>query len=271
METLDSLMSTAETITHQDIPSKTLNEREILESMEEVVDNVKKAGEKVFHNKPLAFNLLERTHSILKNVDKVLAEKEVSSNAKSKMKRSVPEMDKKPTMQDMLDKFYINKNSLKLPTTPLKSLRQARSAEEVDEKLSKALDAVKTWEETMSRLSSSRKKRELRYSTKPTLKTRGYSNDQYSWLLNEFNLTKEEVDSIQILNEEQFAVLQSSLNESSHGKEYTMDDLNEVLESARQLVPVELEAAAQGALHMGYHLGGRARVAADPVVKLVNN
>merc|ERR1719370_30831 len=119
--------------------------------------------------------------------------------------------------------------------------------------------------------SLSRDKRELRYSTKPTLKSRGYSNDQYSWLLNEFNLTKEEVDSIQILNEEQFAVLQSSLNEASHGKEYTMDDLNEVLESARQLVPVELEAAAQGALHMGYHLGGRARIAADPVVKLVNN
>merc|ERR550519_983846 len=133
------------------------------------------------------------------------------------------------------------------------------------------LEANKKMNDPESAKSSSRNKRELRYSTKPTLKSRGYSNDQYSWLLNEFNLTKDEVDSIQILNEEQFAVLQSSLNEASHGKEYTMDDLNEVLESARQLVPVELEAAAQGALHMGYHLGGRARVAADPVVKLVNN
>jgi len=283
METFDNLMSTAETIS-QDVPSKSLSEREIHGIMEEVVENVKKAGEKVIHNKPIAFNLLERTHSILRNVDKVLAEKEVSSSTKSTMKRSVPEMDKKPTMQDMLSKFYINKNSLKLPTTALRSPRQASSAEEVDEKLSRALDAVKSWEETMSRLeankkmndpesvksSFSRNKREVRY-TKPTLKTRGYSNDEYSWLLNEFNLTKGEVDSIQILNEEQFALLQSSLNEASHGKEYTMDDLNEVLKSARQLVPVELEAAAQGALQMGYHLGGRARVAADPVVKLVNN
>ena len=36
------------------------------------------------------------------------------------------------------------------------------------------------------------------------------------------------------------------------------------------MVPTELEAAAHGALHMGYHLGGRAKVAADPVVRMMN-
>jgi len=282
METFDNLMSTAETITHEG-SSTSLNDGELYENMEDVVENVKKAGEKVITNKPLAFHLLERTHSILRNVDKALAEKRVPTNTKTERKRSVPEMDQKPTMQDMLSKFYINKNSVKLPTTPLQSLRQARSAEEVDERLYKALDAVKSWEETMSRLESdksmtdpesvksiSRNKREVR-NVKPKLKTRGYSKDQYRWLLNEFNLTKAEVDSIQTLNDEQFTVLQGSLNEASQEEKYTMDDLTEVLKSARQLVPVELEAAAQGALHMGYHLGGRARVAADPVVKLVNN
>jgi len=54
-------------------------------------------------------------------------------------------------------------------------------------------------------------------------------------------------------------------------EEYSVDDLLNVFRSGRQLVPAELEAAAQGVVHVGRHLGGRARVAVDPVVSLVRD
>jgi len=166
----------------------------------------------------------------------------------------------------------------------VKSSGGFRSAEAVDKKFSKALDSVKSFDEAVARLEEvskladsdnetpdSREKRESN-KIKPKLKTRGFSEDQYSWMLNEFDLTRDDVDSVRYLSRDQFSALKSSLNEKSRGEEEsTMEDFFEVLKSARQLVPDELEAAAHGALHMGYHLGGRVRVAVDPVVRLVNN
>merc|ERR1719318_1974312 len=229
------------------------------------------------------------------------AESSTQSEVKSMKKRSLPEMDKKSSLQDILNQFYIDKNTVRIPFAPVKTAnfasyaagkndkihikpsRGARSAD-VDEKFSKALDSVISFDEAVARLEEVRKladsdketpeSREKRESNKikPELKTRGFSEDQYSWLLNEFNLTRNDVDSVRFLSKDQFSALESSLNEKSREEEeYTIDDLVKVLKSARQLVPAELEAAAHGALHMGYHLGGRVRVAADPVVKLVNN
>merc|ERR1719318_301712 len=228
------------------------------------------------------------------------AESSAQSEVKSMKKRSLPEMDKKSSLQDILNQFYIDKNTVRIPSAPVKTAnsvsygagqndkihikpsRGVRSAD-VDEKFSKALYSVKSFDEAVARLEEVRKladsaqetpeSREKRESNKikPELKTRGFSEDQYSWLLNEFNLTRDYVDSVRYLSKDQFSALESSLNEKSREEEYTIDDLVKVLKSARQLVPAELEAAAHGALHMGYHLGGRVRVAADPVVKLVNN
>jgi len=316
METFDDLMNTAEFL-HRGGSAESLTEHDVYQNMLEVVDSVKKAGEKVLKNRPLAIKLLKNAHFLLRNVDKAILEKSgfdesmkahksddtnVSSSNEGKSsiikgKRSLSEMDKKSTLQDMINQFYINKNTVKIPSGPenvlhashgsgqidkiLGKSRGFRSAEAADEKLSRALDSVKSFDEAVARLEEvrydsddetpeSREKRESN-KIKPELKTRGFSEDQYSWLLNEFNLTRNDVDSVRFLSKDQFSALESSLNEKSREEEYTIDDLVKVLKSARQLVPAELEAAAHGALHMGYHLGGRVRVAADPVVKLVNN
>jgi len=315
METFDDLMNTAEFL-HRGGSAESLNEKDVYQNMLEVVDSVKKAGEKVLKNRPLAEKLLKNAYFLLRNVDKAILEKNgfdesmktrgfaessAQSEVKSMKKRSLPEMDKKSSLQDILNQFYIDKNTVRIPSAPVKTAnsvsygagqndkihikpsRGVRSAD-VDEKFSKALYSVKSFDEAVARLEEVRKladsaqetpeSREKRESNKikPELKTRGFSEDQYSWLLNEFNLTRDDVDSVRYLSKDQFSALESSLNEKSRSEEeYTIDDLVKVLNSARQLVPAELEAAAHGALHMGYHLGGRVRVAADPVVKLVNN
>ena len=92
---------------------------------------------------------------------------------------------------------------------------------------------------------------------------RGYSGQEYHWLSREFDLSKEDVDEVQNLSEEEFRQFSRSLKEASSvqpmKKQYPVDELLEVFKSGRQLVPAELEAAAHGVVHVGRHLGGRAR------------
>jgi len=74
-------------------------------------------------------------------------------------------------------------------------------------------------------------------------------------------LTRKEcqVDDVKNLSEEEFQDFRESFMENLDG-EYTAEDLvsSSVLESARQLVPAELEAAAHSIIEVGKHLGGRA-------------
>ena len=92
---------------------------------------------------------------------------------------------------------------------------------------------------------------------------RGYNSQEYHWLSREFDLTKEDVDEVKNLSEEEFLQFSRSLKEASvvrpMKKDYPVDELLEVFKSGRQLVPAELEAAAHGVVHVGRHLGGRAR------------
>ena len=84
---------------------------------------------------------------------------------------------------------------------------------------------------------------------------------EYDWLANEFDLSKQEVDEVKNLSEEEFFLFSRKLQEETDMSEsdYSVDDLLQVFKSARQLVPAELEAAALGIVHVGRHLGGRAR------------
>ena len=93
--------------------------------------------------------------------------------------------------------------------------------------------------------------------------TRGYNSQEYYWLSREFDLTKEDVDEVKNLSEEEFLQFSRSLKEAnvpSSDRQYSVDDLLEVFTAARQIVPAELEAAAQGVVHVGRHLGDRARL-----------
>merc|ERR1719369_720959 len=99
----------------------------------------------------------------------------------------------------------------------------------------------------------------------------GFTQNEYSWLFNEFNLTKDDVEAVTKMTKEEFDFLVENLAKAKIApeKKYTTDDLVSVLKSARQLVPSELEAAAYGAANLGLHLGGRALVAVDPLVNVV--
>ena len=92
---------------------------------------------------------------------------------------------------------------------------------------------------------------------------RGYNREEYFWLSREFDLTKEDVDEVKNLSDEEFMQFSRSLKEASvvqpMKKDYPVDELLAVFRSGRQLVPAELEAAAHGVVHVGRHLGGRAR------------
>ena len=91
---------------------------------------------------------------------------------------------------------------------------------------------------------------------------RGYNSQEYHWLAKEFDLTKQDVDEVKNMSDEEFFKFSRSLRSAQLGSEddpYSVDDLIEVFRSARQLVPVELEAAAHGVVHVGRHLSGRAR------------
>jgi len=108
---------------------------------------------------------------------------------------------------------------------------------------------------------------------KSKMVSRGFNSQEYDWLANEFDLSKQEVDEVKNLSEEEFYLFSRRLQEETDMSEsdYSVDDLLQVFKSARQLVPAELEAAAHGIVHVGRHLGGRARVAVDPVVSLVRD
>merc|ERR1719462_141972 len=108
---------------------------------------------------------------------------------------------------------------------------------------------------------------------KSKMVSRGFNSQEYDWLANEFHLSKQEVDEVKNLSEEEFYLFSRRLQEETDMSEsdYSVDDLLQVFKSARQLVPAELEAAAHGIVHVGRHLGGRARVAVDPVVSLVRD
>jgi len=104
------------------------------------------------------------------------------------------------------------------------------------------------------------------------LVTRGFTEDEYYWLQNEFSLSKEEADGLKAMSPEEFAQLIQTLRgtTSTEGEEdYSVSDLLAVLTEARQLVPSEVAAAAEGAVEVGWHLGGRAAEAVSPVVKVV--
>ena len=91
---------------------------------------------------------------------------------------------------------------------------------------------------------------------------RGYNSQEYHWLAREFDLTKQDVDEVKNMSDEEFVKFSRSLRSAQLGSEddpYSVDDLIEVFRSARQLVPVELEAAAHGVVHVGRHLSDRAR------------
>ena len=92
---------------------------------------------------------------------------------------------------------------------------------------------------------------------------RGYNSQEYHWLSREFDLTKEDVDEVKNLSDQEFLQFSRSLKEASSvqtmKKDYPVEELLEVFKSGRQLVPAELEAAAHGVVHVGRHLGGRAR------------
>jgi len=108
---------------------------------------------------------------------------------------------------------------------------------------------------------------------KPKMVSRGFNSQEYNWLANVFDLSKQEVDEVKNLSDEEFMLFSKRLQEESDitDSDYSVDDLIQVFKSARQLVPAELEAAALGIVHVGRHLGGRARVAVDPVVSLVRD
>ena len=104
------------------------------------------------------------------------------------------------------------------------------------------------------------------------LVTRGFTEDEYYWLQNEFSLSKEEADGLKGMSPEEFAQLIQTLRGTTptEGEEdYSVSDLLAVLTEARQLVPSEVTAAAEGAVEVGWHLGGRAAEAVSPVVKVV--
>merc|ERR1719427_2651852 len=196
----------------------------------------------------------------------------------------------KTTINDMLNEYYKAKDVIKIPS---KSVRHSRSVKNsgADDDFASAFAVAKKLDKMMGgfyedpenaeesinlrnkRNSRSVLKEKFSQDSKADLVTEGLSEDQYNWLLDEFDLTMEDVESVKALTENEFSALQNSLRKASvtPEKDYTIDDLVAVLRSARQLVPSELEAAAYGAMHMGRHLGGRAIVAVDPVVSVIRD
>merc|ERR1719318_2470674 len=167
------------------------------------------------------------------------------------------------SLNNMLKGYYLGNNVVKAPSAPP---RERRSVE-ADEKLSSAIDAADLLDEALAGLdedsyddsastSSSRKRRNSDGNTSEKKSTssvhekhetpareysyfvtRGYTEEEYRWLREEFNLSREEVNSVKGLNEDQFSALRHSLKKTPTEPEkvYTTEDLVGVLKSARQL------------------------------------
>eukprot|EP00092_Neocalanus_flemingeri_P021193 GFUD01022967.1.p1 GENE.GFUD01022967.1~~GFUD01022967.1.p1 ORF type:complete len:755 (-),score=217.62 GFUD01022967.1:65-2329(-) len=311
MDSMDHLVNAAELLSRKE-RAASLTDDEVIDTMKESVASITKAGDKILNNKVVAFKQLEKSKLLLLNIVKSVHEKEVSDAIDEKMRKAIKSeetldkiienmsegmdykrskrstdpnanwlYEKTPPMsiKDMLNEFYMEKNVVKAPTKPI---RHSRSVDgplvdgDILEKLEKVV--VELYEDPTdggesTNLRSRRETVGQAHESEINLVTRGFSEDQYNWLINEFDLSEAEVEAVKALNEEEFLVLLNHLRTTpvTPEKSYTVDDLVSVLQSARQLVPAELEAAAYGALHLGLHLGGRARVAVDPVVDVVKN
>merc|ERR1712126_112288 len=146
-------------------------------------------------------------------------------------------------------------------------------------KLETLVKAVKSEEihgivHKISSSGKSKAKRSVDQELRPRMVPRGFNKQEYKWLSKEFDLSKQEVDKVYMLSEEEFLKFSRSLQKadvSSNKNGYSAEDLIEVFKTARQIVPAELEAAALGIVEAGKHIGGRARQAVDPVVSLVRD
>lgn len=240
------------------------NTRKILDSLGSAVKDLNEAGNKVMKSKSKAHDLLRKSQSTLMGISsRKDGLKDNSSLNKSSRSYTTPPLEPSIDFQGMLKNFHLNSNKV-LPLTKT-SIRKSRS---IEKEHSIAKEKISFNEEGSS---STRIKRSTNPRELVTLK--GFTDEDYTWLAEEFNLSKADVDAVKALSVVQFETLQRALeatsSDSNPENDYSSEELIKVLKSARQLIPLELDAAAQGALEVGYHLGKRVDDAAGQVANLV--
>jgi len=240
------------------------NTRKIMDSLRSAVNDLNEAGNKVMKSKSKTHDLLRKSQSTLEEISVLRRDgfKDYSSLTQSS-RSSTPPLEPRIDFQGMLKNYHLNSNQV-LPSTKI-SIRKSRSIEE-DRSIAKEKISLNEEGSSSTRIKRSSNPREL-----VTLK--GFTEEDYTWLAEEFNLSKEDVDAVKALSVVQFETLQRALeatsSDSNPENNYSSEDLIKVLKSARQLIPSELDAAAQGALEVGYHIGKRVDDAAGQVANLV--
>ena len=107
--------------------------------------------------------------------------------------------------QGMLKNYHLNSNQV-LPSTKT-SIRKSRSIEK-DRSIGEEKRSLNEEGSSSTRIKRSSNPREL-----VTLK--GFTEEDYTWLAEEFNLSKEDVDAVKALSVVQFETLQRALETTS--------------------------------------------------------